>query len=83
MKATIIAALILASCSASKKPQEPEAPVDNSACESACDHWESLGCDISEADEEGNTCDEVCIETQAGGLVDLEPEKAADSDECP
>jgi len=80
MKLAIALAATLASCSGSSQTANTH---ETSACETACEHWSNLGCDIAEPDEDGNGCVLICKETQEGGLIDLEPEKATESDTCP
>ena len=60
-------------------PPKPEP----TPCERACAHWERLGCEVAEPDEEGNSCTFICEETQKGGLIDLKPELAEESQSCP
>lgn len=75
---SLIFVLLVSTCGVS-----PETPTESAACGTACAHWEKLGCEVAEPDSEGNTCVFICEETQKAGLIDLEPEKAEESETCP
>ena len=80
MKLILVPVLAAAFASCEKQADEPEGMSD---CARACLRMSELNCPEAEPDEEGTTCVEICEETQAAGLIDLEPEKIAESDSCP
>lgn len=81
MKTAILVIALAESCSTSVPPENPQP--EQSACERACLRMEELGCEEAQPDEDGTSCAVICEETQKAGLIDLEPEKIAESDSCP
>lgn len=82
---TLLVAIFVSSCSIMCESPAAQVPTEHliSDCEAACNRLQDLGCEEGEPDEDGASCLVICEETQAAGLVDLEPEKIAASESCP
>ena len=65
--------LVLLGCPPPPKPPcSPLPPPVSPTCGDACSHWRSLGCAEGDASPGGASCEQVCANLQASGIVSLD-----------
>lgn len=80
----LIVPLLLLGCPKPANCPEPEDPAKyEPTCKDACDNLAKLGCPEAEPTKKGQTCVEVCKDTEAAGAnVTLNPGCVANMKSC-
>lgn len=83
MKRTLVLlVLVLISGCPKPVPVPPVPPIDGATCDTACDRLRELGCEAAQPTPAGESCEAVCENVQASGIVKFDLDCRSTAPSC-